>query len=108
VQVAATRKYGFDLYVPVPFPWLCTPTLTGAGAAVALGSLEAAGGLLGLLEILLARAPEDDAAGHAPHRERDVELMGDAQEIVFGSPGIPVITGQNSLSRHAKPLEILC
>jgi len=30
------------------------------------------------------------------------------EEKKKGSPGIPVITGQNSLSRHAKPLEILC
>ena len=36
--------------------------------------LEPAGGLLGLLEILLARAPEDDAAGHAPDRDGDGEL----------------------------------
>ena len=26
---------------------------------------------------------------------------------IFGSPGIPVVTGQNSLSRRARPLEIL-
>jgi hypothetical protein len=25
----------------------------------------------------------------------------------YGSPGIPVVTGQNSLSRRARPLEIL-
>jgi hypothetical protein len=25
----------------------------------------------------------------------------------FGSPGIPVVTGQNSLSHRARPLEIL-
>jgi hypothetical protein len=27
--------------------------------------------------------------------------------IISGSPGIPVVTGQSSLSRRAKPLEIL-
>ena len=27
--------------------------------------------------------------------------------VKVGSPGIPVVTGQNLLSRHAKPLEIL-
>jgi hypothetical protein len=45
--------------------------------------LQPAGRLLGLLEILLARAPEDHAAGYAPDRDGDVELTGDAQEIVF-------------------------
>jgi hypothetical protein len=50
---------------------------TTVGPALALGGLKAAGGLLGLLEILLAGAPEDDTARHAPHRERDVEFTGE-------------------------------
>jgi hypothetical protein len=44
---------------------------------------QPAGGLLGLLEILLAGAPENDAAGHTPDRNRDVELAGDLVNVVF-------------------------
>jgi hypothetical protein len=32
------------------------------------------------------------------------KLAPPAQELFFGSPGIPVVKGQNSLSRRAKPL----
>jgi hypothetical protein len=46
-------------------------------------SLEALGGFLGSSYILIAGAPEDQAAGHAPDRDGHVELAGNAQEIVF-------------------------
>jgi hypothetical protein len=43
--------------------------------------LKPSGDLLSLVEIFIAGAPEDDAAGHAPDRDGDVELTGDAQEF---------------------------
>jgi hypothetical protein len=37
-----------------------------------------------------------------------IDMTGPVQmQIIFGSPGIRVVTGQNSLSRRARPLEIL-
>src|SRR6266850_1497270 len=45
--------------------------------------LEPAGGLLGLLRILLAGAPEDDTAGHALRRDRHVQIPSHAENIVF-------------------------
>ena len=41
------------------------------------------GDLLGLLEILLAGAPEDDTARHPPDRDGDVQIPSDAENIVF-------------------------
>jgi hypothetical protein len=45
--------------------------------------LESAGHLLRLLRILLAGAPEDDAARHAPDRDGDVQITSHAENIVF-------------------------
>jgi hypothetical protein len=50
---------------------------------MALGGLKPAGSRLCLLETLIAGAPEDYAAGYAPDRHRDVELVGNAQAVVF-------------------------
>jgi hypothetical protein len=67
-----------------------------------LAGLQPAGSLLGLLEIRLARAPKDHAAGHAPDRDGDVELTGDAQEIVFHAlrPNFRAQTDAGSLARE--------
>jgi hypothetical protein len=56
---------------------------SGAGLWASLGGLEPAGGLLGLLDILITRAPEEQASGHAPDGHGDPELGSDAQEPVF-------------------------
>ena len=48
------------------------PAPAGAGLWSSLGGMEPAGSLLGLLEILVAGAPEDDTARHASDRDGDV------------------------------------
>jgi hypothetical protein len=53
------------------------------GPGLGAGRLEAASSPLGLLEIRLAGAPEDDAAGHASDRDGNVQLAGHAQDVVF-------------------------
>ncbi len=47
------------------------------------GWLAVYSGFLGLLEIFLAGAPEDHAAGYTADGDGDVELARDAQDVVF-------------------------
>ena len=63
---------------------LCAPASALASLPSPLGGLaclspclEPAGGLLGLLDVFLAGAPEEQPAGHAPDRDRDVQATGD-------------------------------
>jgi hypothetical protein len=60
----------------LPLPGHPRPAPAGAGHWSSLGSLQPAGGLLGLLEILLAGAPENHAPGHAPDGDRGSESLG--------------------------------
>src|SRR5919108_3710507 len=46
-------------------------------------SLQPAGRLLGLLAILVARAPENHTAGHAPDRDGDVQVTGHTENVIF-------------------------
>src|SRR5687768_4667515 len=49
--------------------------------------LEAVGHVFGLPEILLGRAPEDHAPGHAPDRDRDAQITGNAKDIALHPGG---------------------
>jgi hypothetical protein len=78
-----------SIYHGCPAMRLPPPASAGAGLWSSLARLlrppapQLAGGLLGLLEILVARAPEDDAAGYAPDGNGDVELASDRLQIAF-------------------------
>jgi hypothetical protein len=61
-------------------PW---PAASGATLWSSPADLQSAGHVLRLLRIFLGRAPEDDAAGHAPDRDGDVQVVGHAKDVVF-------------------------
>jgi hypothetical protein len=72
------------------------------GGLLLLPAPQSAGGLLGLLEILFAGAPEDDTAGHAPDRDGYVQLTGDCLEIAFHAlrPDLRAQMDANRLARE--------
>jgi hypothetical protein len=59
------------------------PAPSGAGLWSSLGCLEPGTDLFGLLDILVRGAPENDASGHTPDRDKDVELCGHAEDAGF-------------------------
>src|SRR5918999_2673921 len=71
--------------MPLPPPALTgtSPSPWSLGGLLLPPAPQLAGGLLGLLEIFLAGAPEDDAAGHAPDGDGDVQITSNAENIVF-------------------------
>jgi hypothetical protein len=73
------------LMIRFGFPLAGCPRPAPAGAALWSLSrrLQSAGDILGLLEIFLAGAPEEQAAGHTADGDGDVEVAGDRLEIGF-------------------------
>jgi hypothetical protein len=63
------------------FRRLCPPA--SASGTSSPGALQALGNLLRLRGILVSGAPEKQASGDAPHRDRGVELRSYAKEVVF-------------------------
>ena len=59
------------------------PAACGAGLWSPPRRLQSVGHLLGLLEILLARAPEDEASGDFSDGCRNTELCGDPEDAIF-------------------------
>jgi hypothetical protein len=47
--------------------------------------LKALANFLSLLNILITGAPKEQPPWHAPHRDGDIQLAGNAQDIVFHS-----------------------
>ena len=56
---------------------------SGAGLWSLLGGLQPGPDLFGLLEILLAGTPEEQASGDPPDGDRHAELCGDAEDAGF-------------------------
>jgi hypothetical protein len=78
-----------------------SPASSGAGLWSLLRGLQPVGGLLGLLLVLLARAPEDDAAGYLSDGDGDVQLAGHAQDVALHL-SVPIIHPA-ALSRRGSP-----
>jgi hypothetical protein len=59
------------------------PACAGASPAWLLRRVQALGDLFGLLEIVVRGAPEEEASGHAPDGDGELQLCGHAEEAVF-------------------------
>ena len=65
--------------------------------------MQSAGGLLGLMEILLARVPEDDAARDLPDGDRDVQFADRHRRVLTKDLRCPRDrTGRNGRKKQDK------
>lgn len=62
------------------------PAAAGATLWLPPNRLQPAGGLLGLPDIFIAGAPEEQPAADAADGDGDAQLLGDAQEVGFHAP----------------------
>ena len=62
---------------------LCMPAPSPGSLSSPLGRPQPRRDFFGLLDVLISRAPEQQASGYAADGDGDPELSGDAQEPVF-------------------------
>jgi hypothetical protein len=80
-----------------------SPASSGAGLWSLLRGLQPVGGLLGLLLVLLARAPEDDAAGYLPDGDGDVQLAAVERRFMVPPDAFPQIEDIGRVIRRLPP-----